>query len=74
MNNQLHKKLWLIFAQTVTVCLALVFVLRLFFPSLLENMLAKPNSTVLVKQAEPINGGSLVGSYSQAVKKRCHQW
>ena len=69
MNNQLHKKLWLIFAQTVTVCLALVFVLRLFFPSLLENMLAKPNNTLVVKQAEPRNDGSLVGSYSLAVKK-----
>jgi len=69
MNNQLHKKLWLIFAQTVTVCLALVFVLRLFFPSLLENMLAKPNNSLVVKQAEPRIGGNLAGSYSQAVKK-----
>jgi len=69
MNNQLHKKLWLIFAQTVTVCLALVFVLRLFFPSLLENMLAKPNNSLVIKQAEPRIGGNLAGSYSQAVKK-----
>lgn len=69
MNNQLHKKLWLIFAQTVTVCLALVFVLRLFFPSLLENILAKPNNTLSLKQAEPSKGGNLASSYSQAVKK-----
>ncbi len=67
MNNQLHKKLWLIFAQTVTVCLALVFVLRLFFPSLLENILAKPNNTSSLKQAEPSR--NLASSYSQAVKK-----
>jgi serine protease DegQ len=69
MNNQLHKKLWLIFAQTVTVCLALVFVLRLFFPSLLENMLTKSNNMLIVKPTESRNGSSLVGSYSLAVKK-----
>jgi len=69
MNNQLHKKLWLIFAQTVTVCLALVFVLRLFFPNLLENMLSKPNSAVVVMQAQPKISANLAGSYSQAVKK-----
>ncbi len=69
MNNQLHKKLWLIFAQTVTVCLALVFVLRLFFPSLLENMLTKSNNMLIVKPAESINSSSSAGSYSLAVKK-----
>jgi serine protease DegQ len=69
MNNQLHKKLWLIFAQTVTVCLALVFVLRLFFPSLLENMLTKSNNMLIVKPTESRNSSSLVGSYSLAVKK-----
>ncbi|MDP3087458.1 MAG: Do family serine endopeptidase [Methylotenera sp.] len=69
MNNQLHKKLWLIFAQTVTVCLALVFVLRLFFPDLLEKILNKPNNIVVVKQAEPEISANLAGSYSQAVKK-----
>lgn len=69
MNNQLHKKLWLIFAQTVTVCLALVFVLRIFFPDLLENILAKKPNTVLVKQYEPGLNIKVTGSYSQAVKK-----
>lgn len=69
MNNQLHKKLWLIFAQTVTVCLALVFVLRIFFPDLLENILTKKPNTVLVKQAEPGLNIKVTGSYSQAVKK-----
>ena len=69
MNNQLHKKLWLIFAQTVTVSLALVFVLRLFFPDLLEKVLNKPNNVVVVKQAEPKISANLAGSYSQAVKK-----
>ncbi|MDZ4141674.1 MAG: Do family serine endopeptidase [Methylotenera sp.] len=65
MNNSLHKKLWLIFAQSVTVCLALIFVLRLFFPSIFENLIAKTTNPVVVKQVEP----SLTNSYSQAVKK-----
>lgn len=69
MNNPIHKKLWLIFAQTVTVCLALVFVLRLFFPDLLESLLNKKASTVLVKHVDPIVAKVEVGSYSQAVKK-----
>jgi len=69
MNNQLHKKLWLIFAQTVTVCLALVFVLRIFFPNLLDNVLVKTNNTSSIKQVEPNDNGILVGSYSPAVKK-----
>jgi serine protease DegQ len=69
MNNPLHKKLWLVFAQTVTVCLALVFVLRLFFPSLLENILSKPNNSMTAKQTESAITNSSIGSYSQAVKK-----
>lgn len=70
MNNQLYKKLWLTFAQTVTVCLALVFVLRLFFPNLFESLLTKPNSTLTVKQAQPKSTNSIPsGSYSDAVKK-----
>lgn len=41
------RKLWLIFAQSVTACLGLLFVLRMFYPQLLET---KP-ATVVVKQA-----------------------
>jgi hypothetical protein len=40
------RKLWLIFAQTVTACLGLLFVLRLFYPQFLET---KP-ATVVIKQ------------------------
>jgi serine protease DegQ len=69
MKNQLHKKLWLIFAQTVTICLALVFVLRLFFPSLLEDIFNKKSNTVIVKQVQSSATASITGSYSQAVKK-----
>lgn len=69
MNNQHHKNLWLIFSQAVTVCLAIVFVLRLFFPNMLENLLSKSNNSVVVKQAEPSVSTNVAGSYSQAVKK-----
>ena len=69
MNKQAYQKLWLIFAQTVTVCLALIFVLRLLFPNLLEGTLTKKLSAVVVKYAEPSLNISLAGSYSPAVKK-----
>ena len=65
----MHKKLWLTFAQTVTVCLALIFILRLFFPSLLENILRTPSNNVVVEKGEPKTGEIVIGSYSHAVKK-----
>lgn len=65
MNNQLHKKLWLIFAQAATVCMALLFVLRIFYPDLLTYK----NKTVVVKQVESNVNASLTGSYSHAAKK-----
>jgi serine protease DegQ len=65
MNNQLHKNLWLIFAQAVTICLALLFVVRIFFPQLLD----KANQTVVVKQVESDLKPVVTGSYSLAAKK-----
>ncbi len=65
MNNQLHKKLWLIFAQAATVCMALLFVLRIFSPDLLSNK----DQTVVVKQVAPNANSNLASSYSHAVKK-----
>ena len=64
MINQLHKRLWLIFAQAVTLCLALLFVLRIFFPDFLSR-----GQTVVVKQVESSARLSLTGSYSYAAKK-----
>ncbi len=73
MNNPLHKKLWLIFAQSVTVCLALVFVLRMFFPGflegLLENLGVRKNNAVVINQVESSLKTNIAGSYSLAVKK-----
>ncbi|MES2182765.1 MAG: Do family serine endopeptidase [Pseudomonadota bacterium] len=72
MNNHLYKKFWLIFAQAITICLAALFLVRMFFPSWWSNVLDKPN-TVVVKQMESgINADGnnrMPGSFSYAVKK-----
>ncbi len=65
MNNQLHKKLWLIFAQAATVCMAILFVLRIFSPDLLN----KKDQSIVVKQVESSLSANLSGSYSHAAKK-----
>jgi serine protease DegQ len=65
MNNQLHKKLWLIFAQAATICMAILFVLHIFTPDLLNNN----DQSVVVKQAESSLNTNLAGSYSHAAKK-----
>lgn len=65
MNNQSPKKIWLIFAQTATVCMAILFVLRIFYPDLLTQN--KPSPTVV--QVEPIATTTTAGSYSYAAKK-----
>ena len=73
MKSSFSKKLWLIFAQSVTACLGILFVLRLFFPNLLVDLLnsstAKPVESVTIKQAEPTPTPNIAGSYSLAVKK-----
>ncbi|PPC93986.1 MAG: 2-alkenal reductase [Methylotenera sp.] len=66
MNHSLHKKLWLIFAQAVTISLAILFVGRIFFPQLLN----KPNQEIVVKQVNTETKKiPLAGSYSLAAKK-----
>ena len=68
MNNSLHKKLWLIFAQAVTISLALLFVGRIFFPHLLD----RPNQNIVVKQIDSVGSEiktPVAGSYSLAAKK-----
>jgi serine protease DegQ len=59
------KKLWLIFAQTVTISLGIMFVLQLFRPDLLGNS-AK---LITVHQAGPVLQQRGVSSYSQAAHK-----
>lgn len=64
MNIQQYKKLWLIFTQVTTICLAALFVLRIFCP----EFFLKNNPPYLVKQSE-IPPRSPAGSYSHAAKK-----
>jgi serine protease DegQ len=70
------RRIWLIFAQSVTACLGILFVLRLFYPQLLETTptqmvitqaepAAKPKTSVDTKAAS--NQAAL--GYSSAVKK-----
>ena len=65
------QRIWLIFAQSVTACLGLLFVLRLFYPHLLES----GQEPIVVNQVES-NAGTISGttsssrlSYSLAAKK-----
>lgn len=58
------KKFWLIFAQSVTISLAIVFVLRLFYPELLT-----PRERVIeVKQAVSQPQTVVVGTYRMAAQ------
>lgn len=59
------QKIWLIFAQTVTVCLGILFVLQTLNPSILETK-QKP---VTIKQATSEAVPTPVSSYSHAAKK-----
>lgn len=62
------QRIWLIFAQTVTACLGLLFVLRFFYPNLLEPA----RETVVLKQVEQtpvITKAELNSGYSIAAKK-----
>lgn len=65
MNQQLHKKIWLIFAQTATVCMALLFVLRLFNP----DFLRQKEHALVVDQNNTTQLMTPAGSYRHAAKK-----
>jgi serine protease DegQ len=61
------QRIWLIFAQSVTACLGLLFVLRLFYPHLLEN----GQAPIVIKQVESGAAASakVAVGYSLAAKK-----
>lgn len=65
MDNPLHKKIWLIFAQATTVCMAILFVLRIFYP----DILSQKEPAIIVKQIEPSTTKTSANSYSHAAKK-----
>ena len=62
-------RLWLTFAQTATICLAMLFVVATLKPEWLPG---KPGAQVEVSQAEPSSAavtGAKTASYSDAVRK-----
>src|SRR3989344_1192644 len=64
------RKFWLIFSQSVTICLAALFVIQLLYPNLLGNHTEAPqDSLVVVKEAATGRQSSSPGSYSIAAKK-----
>jgi serine protease DegQ len=59
------RKIWLIFAQTVTVCLAILFVLQTFKPALFES----DDKPIVIKQAPSEGIGNKTSGYRDAAKK-----
>ena len=62
------QRIWLTFAQSVTACLGLLFVLRLFYPHLLQTN----QEPIIIKQVQPsltTSNTSHKASYSDAAKK-----
>jgi serine protease DegQ len=65
MRDSFGKRLWLIFAQASTVCIAAIFVLRIFYP----NFPNKPEPAIVIKQVEQTAPTAATSSYSNAAKK-----
>ncbi len=63
------RKLWLLFSQTATICIAALFVIGTLRPDLLNDM--PQNAVVTVRQpaADADRGAPSVASYSDAAKK-----
>lgn len=59
------KKFWLIFAQSVTISLAVVFVAQIFYPKLLNSNIQYVEDHI----ANPSRQTNNIGSYSSAAKK-----
>lgn len=64
-NTKTMRKTWLIFAQTVTVCLGILFVLETFKPDLFPFS----QTPMVIKQVEPQQPIKPVSTYSVAAKK-----
>ncbi|MEO1947951.1 MAG: trypsin-like peptidase domain-containing protein, partial [Methylophilaceae bacterium] len=63
------RKIWLIFSQTVTVCLGILFVLQTLKPGLLALYQKPLKKTIVVKKASPPQSTQPVSSYKDAAKK-----
>ena len=63
------RKLWLIFSQTATICIAALFVINTLRPDLLGGSAPAPNAIITVKQPAADAGMPRPASYSDAAKK-----
>lgn len=63
------RKLWLLFSQTATICLAALFVIGTLRPDLLTGMPQNAVITVGQQTADASGGAPRAGSYSEAAKK-----
>jgi serine protease DegQ len=62
------RRLWLLFAQVATVCVAALFVVATLRPDLLVRVGGK-NNVVLVQETTPTITGTKVESFADAAKK-----
>jgi serine protease DegQ len=63
------RRLWLIFAQTTTVCLAVFFVLHTLWPDLFSANRPDSTSIVTIKEAATTTETKKIVSFSDAAKK-----
>ena len=64
------RRLWLIFAQTVTVSLAVLFAINTFKPEFLGRLINSSTSVVAVQESAALGDPVLsTGSYRDAAKK-----
>jgi serine protease DegQ len=63
------RKLWLVFAQAATVCLALLFVVATLRPDLLPRVSPRVANVVLTQETATPVTGERVASYADAAKK-----
>jgi serine protease DegQ len=62
------RRLWLLFAQVATVCVAALFVIATLRPDLLARVAGK-NNVVLVQETAPTVTGPKVDSFADAAKR-----
>jgi serine protease DegQ len=63
------RKLWLIFAQTTTICLGILFVVSTLRPELLGSTTRGSVDVVTTREAPPAAPSRAVASYSDAARK-----
>jgi len=63
------RKLWLLFSQTATICIAALFVIGTLRPDLLNGMPKNAVITVGQQTTDAVGQAPRAGSYSEAAKK-----